>query len=161
VDEIRVSLDGFQAENDALRGRGNYHAALRAIELLHGVGFEVKVLITLTSINSTSLPRLVEFLTARGIRRVNINPFRPFGRGATHPELAANISVARESIQSIGSRAVRRESDAPELYGRSSVNCGIGRFVNIMPDGDVYPCHVLTRKEFRCGSIRTESLRQI
>jgi MoaA/NifB/PqqE/SkfB family radical SAM enzyme len=30
-----------------------------------------------------------------------------------------------------------------------------------MPNGDVFPCHVLTAPEFRCGSVRVQSLAEI
>jgi radical SAM protein with 4Fe4S-binding SPASM domain len=39
-----------------------------------------------------------------------------------------------------------------------SSNCGVGSFLNIMPNGDVFPCHVLTQREFRCGNVRERSL---
>ena len=40
-------------------------------------------------------------------------------------------------------------------------NCGVGSFLNIMPNGDVFPCHVLTDREFRCGNLREQSLVEI
>ena len=30
-----------------------------------------------------------------------------------------------------------------------------------MPNGDVFPCHVLTDREFRCGNLREQSLVEI
>jgi len=27
-----------------------------------------------------------------------------------------------------------------------------------MPNGDIFPCHVLTDREFRCGNVREQSL---
>ena len=30
-----------------------------------------------------------------------------------------------------------------------------------MPNGDVFPCHVLTQREFRCGNVREQSLLEI
>ena len=30
--------------------------------------------------------------------------------------------------------------------------------MNILPNGDVCPCHVLTSREFRCGNVREHSL---
>jgi MoaA/NifB/PqqE/SkfB family radical SAM enzyme len=40
-------------------------------------------------------------------------------------------------------------------------NCGVGSFLNIMPNGDVFPCHVLTGREFRCGNVQEQSLIEI
>jgi hypothetical protein len=30
-----------------------------------------------------------------------------------------------------------------------------------MPNGDVFPCHVLTQREFRCGNLREHGLLEI
>jgi MoaA/NifB/PqqE/SkfB family radical SAM enzyme len=30
-----------------------------------------------------------------------------------------------------------------------------------MPNGDVFPCHVLTEREFRCGNVREQRLVEI
>jgi len=50
-------------------------------------------------------------------------------------------------------------SDPPEP--ESCSNCGVGSFLNIMPNGDVFPCHVLTNREFCCGNVREQSLLEI
>src|SRR5205085_1122560 len=50
-------------------------------------------------------------------------------------------------------------TDIPEPEAQS--NCGVGSFLNIMPNGDVFPCHVLTEREFRCGNVREQSLLEI
>ena len=34
----------------------------------------------------------------------------------------------------------------------------MGQFLNVLPNGDVFPCHVLIDREFRCGNVREESL---
>ena len=54
-------------------------------------------------------------------------------------------------------RAARPELPQPEFQG----TCGVGQFLNIMPNGDVFPCHVLTHWEFRCGNVLSESLLSI
>lgn len=43
-DEVRVSIDALEIRNDALRGAGNFAAAMRALEIYYSVGFEPKVL---------------------------------------------------------------------------------------------------------------------
>ena len=40
-------------------------------------------------------------------------------------------------------------------------HCGVGQFLNILPNGDVFPCHVLTEPEFLCGNVRERPLREI
>ena len=59
---MRVSVDALETRNDALRGAGNFAAAMRALEIYYSVGFEPKVLVTVTS---QSLPDLEELIWLR------------------------------------------------------------------------------------------------
>jgi hypothetical protein len=38
------------------------------------------------------------------------------------------------------------------------MNCGIGSFLNILPEGDVFPCHVLATTAFHLGNVSEQSL---
>ncbi len=162
VDEVRVSLDGMRAHNDRLRGAGNFDAAVRALEYYYTVGFEPKVLVTVSSISILDLEELLCYLIDKKITHINLNSFRPIGRGKSHPELmvqTAQISAAVERALShcLPGYTPAIETQVPE----SCSNCGVGSFLNIMPNGDVYPCHVLVDREFRCGNVRTQPLRDI
>src|SRR5574341_532602 len=75
ADEVRVSLDALPARNDALRGVGNFDAAVRALEYYYTVGFEPKVLVTLTSASLPDLEELLCFLIRKKITRINLNGF--------------------------------------------------------------------------------------
>ncbi len=162
ADEVRVSLDGLPARNDALRGAGNFDAAMRALECYYAVGFEPKVLVTITATSLPDLEELLCLLIEKKITRINLNGFRPIGRGARHGEWAANPVAVREAVRRAWARCypdvpARPEPPEPE----AQTNCGVGSFLNIMPDGDVFPCHVLTAREFRCGNVREQSLLEI
>jgi len=146
ADEVRVSLDALRALNDAQRGRGNFEAALRALEIFQEAGFEPKVLVTVTAPALPDLAGLMEMLERRGLTRINLNLFRPIGRGTGH----AGWSVDPNRIRGAG-RAMPPEP----------LNCGVGRFLNIMPNGDIYPCHVLTDAGFSLGNVREHSLLRI
>ncbi len=57
---LAVSLDGFEAVNDAIRGPGTYRKALQTLELLRSIpGVTVKVN---TVVCSATLPELVPFM---------------------------------------------------------------------------------------------------
>lgn len=43
----------------------------------------------------------------------------------------------------------------------NSINCGVGRFITVFPDGSVYPCHLLAFPEFCVGNVRENSLYSI
>jgi MoaA/NifB/PqqE/SkfB family radical SAM enzyme len=114
--EIRVSLDDSdRARNDAVRGRGAFDRALRAIARLHARGL-------LPILTATELPdgtpaelyaRLRDLLLAAGVQkpRVKILPLFPVGRmedhaggGGVTDEMLAAIDPAR--LQCSDSRAV-------------------------------------------------------
>jgi MoaA/NifB/PqqE/SkfB family radical SAM enzyme len=162
ADEVRVSLDALAARNDALRGRGNFDAAVRALECLYVVGFEPKVLVTVTSQSLPDLETLLCFLFRKKITRINMNGFRPIGRGKGHWEWRADPQEIRVAVRRAWQRCYPDQPpllDVPESEACS--NCGVGSFLNIMPNGDVFPCHVLTDREFRCGNVRERSLLDI
>ncbi len=170
ADEVRVSLDALPERNDALRGAGNFAAAMRALECYYAVGFEPKVLVTITATSLPDLEELLCLLIEKKITRINLNGFRPIGRGAGHWEWRANTEATREAVRrsyemrnaECGMRNEEAALDDPqsEIHPPQS-NCGVGSFLNIMPNGDVFPCHVLTQREFRCGNVREQSLVEI
>lgn len=162
VDEVRVSIDALEARNDSLRGAGNFRTALQALKTLYAVGFEPKALVTVTAESLPDLEALVHLLLSENIRRININPFRPIGRGRAHPAWRPDLTAAREAVERARHRhAVAPNHRVPEIERDTPQNCGVGQFLNIMPDGDVFPCHVLTEKEFRCGNLRNTGLMEI
>lgn len=159
ADEVRVSLDGLRERNDAQRGAGNFEAALRALDTYYAVGFEPKVLITVTAQSLPDLEELLVYLVSRRFTRINLNGFRTIGRGQGHSDWKADPQAVQASV----ARAWRRcypdqplPANPPEPG--SCANCGVGQFLNIMPNGDVFPCHVLTEPEFRIGNIRDQDL---
>lgn len=162
ADEVRVSLDALPARNDALRGEGNFAAAVRALECYYAVGFEPKVLATLLSPSLPDLEELLCFLIGKKITRINLNGFRPIGRGRRHSEWRVDPQEVRAAVRRASERCFPNQPvlpDPPEPEAQS--HCGVGSFLNIMPNGDVFPCHVLIDREFRCGSVREQSLVEI
>ena len=161
VDEVRVSLDGLAGTNDQLRGKGNFQAAVHAIDCLQISGFEPKVLITVTSASISDLEELLCFLYAREIRRVSLNMLRPIGRAIGRWDLRANAREVMAIVERVNKRFAPDAHSTPEPLRNECANCGVGQFLNILPNGDVFPCHVLTRPEFRCGNVRESSLLDI
>lgn len=162
ADEVRVSLDALPARNDALRGEGAFASAVQALETLHGEGFEPIALVTLTAQSVPDLEELVGLLLSRQITRIHLNGLRALGRGVGHPEWVPASSDVREAVR----RALARSSagpgrPAPPIGDAGRTHCGVGRFLNILPNGDVYPCHALVEPAFRCGNVREQRLVEI
>jgi radical SAM protein with 4Fe4S-binding SPASM domain len=162
ADEVRVSLDAMPRRNDALRGQGSFEAAVRALETLYAIGFEPKVLVTITAQSLPDLGELLCFLIERKITRINLNGFRLIGRGKGHWEWQVKPAEVQAAVQRAWARCYPDQPvppDPPE--SESCSNCGVGSFLNIMPNGDVFPCHVLTDREFCCGNVREQGLLEI
>lgn len=162
ADEVRVSIDAFAWRNDAHRGTGSYDAAMRALDVYRAAGFDPKVLVTVTRQTLPDLEELLLFLILRGYASINLHKFRPIGRGEGHEEWCVDEPEIKQSIRRasarLGSGEVRVTGPGDEDLQQ---HCGAGRFLNIMPNGDVFPCHVLNVPEFRCGSLRTQKLADI
>jgi MoaA/NifB/PqqE/SkfB family radical SAM enzyme len=162
ADEVRVSIDALADRNDAHRGAGNFAAALAALDCYYAAGFEPKALVTVTATTLPDLEDLLCLLAQHKITRVNLNLFRPIGRGRNRrswmvaPE-QVHTAVRRAWERSFPDRPVPPDPPRPG----ACANCGVGSFLNIMPNGDVFPCHVLTQREFRCGNLREEGLAEI
>ena len=162
VDDVRVSLDAMRVRNDSLRGEGNFDAALRALDHFYEVGFEPKVLITVTSESLPDLEELVTFLIRRNISRFNVNGFRPIGRGEGQWKWRIDSSQIETVLRRAWERAdVQQPFPASSSVEQQQSHCGVGQFLNVMPNGDVFPCHVLTGREFRCGNVLEQSLLDI
>jgi uncharacterized protein len=162
ADEVRVSIDALADRNDRLRGRGNFDAAVRALDSFYEAGFEPKALVAVTAVGLPDLEDLLVFLFERRITRVNLNGFREVGRGEGHPDWRPNPGLIRAALRRAWARCYPGRPPPPEAEGpEEQSHCGVGRFLNVMPDGDVFPCHVLTAPEFRLGNLREQGLLEI
>lgn len=161
VEEVRISVDALNGRNDIMRGKGSFDGAIRALAVLVEYGFEPKALITVTRPTLQDLPVLLMELIRIGVTRINVNPFKAIGRGKKHDdwsvpptEICSVLESALNGIHHSGLTA------AVELE-QSQSHCGVGHYLNIMPNGDVFPCHVLTQSEFLLGNVRRHSLREM
>jgi MoaA/NifB/PqqE/SkfB family radical SAM enzyme len=121
ADEVRVSLDALPGRNDALRGEGNFAAAVRALECYYAAGFEPKVLVTLISLSLPDLEELLCFLIGKKITRINLNGFRPIGRGKGHWEWRADPQEVRAAVRRAWERCFPNQPAPPDPPSR---RCG-------------------------------------
>ena len=162
ADEVRISLDGMEQRNDAMRGKGNFAAAVNALETYYSVGFEPKVLVTVTSHVLPDLEELLCFLLRKKFTRIHLNNFRPIGRGRGHSEWRADQQGVHDAIRGAWARCYPDRpplAEMPDTGGET--HCRVGNNMSILPNGDVFACHVLTQPEMRCGNVREQSLSEI
>jgi MoaA/NifB/PqqE/SkfB family radical SAM enzyme len=162
ADEVRVSLDGMETRNDAMRGEGNFAAAVNALETYYSVGFEPKVLVTVTAHVLPDLEELLCFLLRKKFTRIHLNNFRPIGRGKGHSDWRADQQGVHDAIRRAWAKCYPDRpplTETPDDAG--TTHCHVGNNMSILPNGDVFACHVLTQPEFRCGNVREQPLREI
>lgn len=148
-DEIRVSMDGFEETNDALRGRGCFKAGLRAIREMRCTGVVPSLAITATSINVSDIAPFISYMSYEwGIRTVRINSLKPMGRAMTRPEL-----LLREGQLGFSGYSPTCGSSMSPCNGDASC---VGRSISINPQGLVFPCHWLSHKDYYIGNARVE-----
>ncbi len=165
-DEVRISLDGPREVNDRLRGNGTFDGAVKAIHNLHSAGTYPGVSITVTTENVPHLSGFLSFLLREGVTtEFHLAPFRPVGRGALYLDLACSPREARLAVADFWQRHFGIQSgfaEAADTVNLASCgNCGVGSYINILPDGSVYPCHVLSVPKFLLGNVRQTKLSTI
>lgn len=159
VDEVRISIDSTEKRNDSIRTKGSYYNAVKAFTHLLEAGFEPIASITVTKFNYRSIPRLVADLEIIGVKRFSLLPFREIGRGEL---LFKNIKL-EAYYEHIYKKLCK---DTSIVYSRGNTriplnHCGVGHFINILANGDVYPCYALQFPFFFLGNIRKQPFHSI
>jgi len=163
--DAQISLDGASRDvNDAVRGRGSYDLALRAIANLAEAGLrDFKISVVMTRYNVPELDELAALADRFGAQ-LRITRLRPSGRGAdVWHELHPTADQQREIYAWLvdrGDRALTGDSffhlnalGGTPLPGLNL--CGAGRVVCLIdPVGDVYACPFAIHDAFKAGTVR-------
>jgi mycofactocin radical SAM maturase len=166
---IQVSLDGGSPEsNDAMRGEGTYHKALRALELLRRRNIEVSINTVLTRHSFRELDKLANLASSYGAK-FRCSRFRPSGRGkrswaalnvtreqmlAFSDWLSRNLNVSTgDSFFSVSSE--ERRALGLNMCGACKLTCCVS------PTGGLYPCAFLQEDEFKAGQLPEEDFAQL
>lgn len=161
-DEVRISIDGPGEINDVLRGPGTFEATARAIRLLSLAGAPPAAAITVTSSNIETLPRFLTYLKEElFIADFHLSLFRPVGRGGARRDLEVSWRDVQQKISEYWGENFGSLKNMPSGSVKLCAGCGVGQYINILPDGSVYPCHVLTQPAFNMGNVRDKSLIEI
>jgi mycofactocin biosynthetic radical S-adenosylmethionine protein MftC len=162
--DVQISLDGLDAAtNDAVRGKGSFAMARRAMDALAAAGFGAfKISVVVTRHNVDQLDGFRALADSYGAQ-LRVTRLRPSGRGvdawpALHPTAEQQIQVYRwlldhgESVLT-GDSFFHLNALGEPLPGLNL--CGAGRVVCLIdPVGDVYACPFVIHDEFRAGSVR-------
>jgi mycofactocin radical SAM maturase len=162
--DVQISLDGATPEvNDAVRGRGSYDTAIRAIRNLAEAGMRnFKISVVVTRHNVAQLDAFA-VIAGRYGAQLRITRLRPSGRGADvwdelHPTAAQQRDLydwllARGDNVLTGDSFFHLAGYGEPLPGLNL--CGAGRVVCLIdPIGDVYACPFTIHDEFLAGNVR-------
>jgi mycofactocin radical SAM maturase len=166
--DVQISLDGATAEvNDAVRGKGSFAMAVRALENLADAGFkDAKISVVVTRHNVDQLDEFAA-LAARYGATLRITRLRPSGRGADvwdelHPTPAQQVQLYDWLVER-GDGVLTGDSffhlsglGAPGALAGLNL-CGAGRVVCLIdPVGDVYACPFAIHDRFLAGNILSD-----
>lgn len=164
--DVQISLDGATAEvNDAVRGRGSYDTAVRAMRNLAEAGMRgFKLSVVATRHNVEQLDQFKTLADEYGAQ-LRLTRLRPSGRGADvwdelHPT-AAQQRRLYDWLVACGEDVLTGDSFFHlSAYGEPlpGLNlCGAGRVVCLIdPVGDVYACPFAIHESFLAGNVRED-----
>ena len=186
--KVSISIDGGEATNDAVRGKGAYAASVKAIERLSKEKLLNCLVYTLanvndsvTNVNAQDFEHVLDLAEKYGARWVIYHGMIPYGKDA------ASLKACPSAAQYEG--AWNKLYDLQFKYkGKPAVNvyypsfarvakqrgmpdwdnwfnhfflgrCFFGKFMSIAENGDAIPCSY--NDVYRVGNIKTQSLQEI
>jgi len=166
---IQVSLDGAEQKTcEAIRGKGTFAAAVRALKLLSPSPIPTSINTVLTRENASEIQDLQNLARQLGVT-LRISRFRPSGRGADNwqdlrptPEQLLAFSAWLEDSENVRTgdsffslTSQERQGLGLNLCGAAKLTCCVG------PTGKVYPCAFMQSDRFQAGDLRKNSFKQI
>ena len=179
INFFQLSLEGLEAVNDEIRGKGSYRKILGAINLLVRAKIRTVVSFTLTKKNFAEVKKLSENLAPLGVSRLAVRRIAPFGLGGNQlKNLVLEPQELREMYKEIEdiNRKLKESKYALivsggcenavfndeisnyELMGWRTCAVNEGRCITLMPDGEATICR---RYPIKIGNVRETSLEEI
>lgn len=87
IDFLRISLEGMEQANDAIRHPGSFKHAIAALAHAQRLGIVTGATMTVTASNIDNVVPLALRLQELGVRELKLHHLRPVGFAADHPEL--------------------------------------------------------------------------
>ena len=150
---FQISLEGLEAHNDTIRGKGHFARSLAFLEGLRDLDIFSMVMLTLTRDNLAQVLPLARLLEDKA-DAFTFNRLSTVGKGAKllMPEKAAFESFLREynavadknpkmGLKDNLINIVRQEKNEPLFGGCTGHGCGAAfNFLALLPDGEVHAC---------------------
>lgn len=159
VSAVSISVDGYDEKStDFVRGSGAYNKIMNAIAHLKEAGFDKDTIIlsmTITEQNFNHIEafqNMCEKLNVKG----GVRQFTATGRGLENYESIGIKDYLENGVNSIKELDTIRESLKCMIFCRA----GISK-LSIDESGDMYPCLVLKREDYKFGNILKDNLEEL
>ena len=175
---IQISLDGSTAQiHDSIRGKGTFDQIMNAIQRLKtfGAGDRLNLCATIMQANQNDWPNMIALAEKINIPLLRFLHSREIGRAATHssakPLLAKEYEKFIAHITKLQSNHHQKIEltcgmsglllKMPEEFQNDDIWCPVGRMIVIDSNGDVFPCVLMMREEYKLGNIFSQQVDQI
>ncbi|MGQ9622168.1 MAG: radical SAM protein [Candidatus Caldatribacteriaceae bacterium] len=164
---LKVSLEGMEKTNDAIRGKGVFRKVLQSLEFLRESPLRVVLMMTLHRDNLSDVPEFFRLAQSLEVDGVIFERFVPEGRGKEMVSSVLGASEWKSFVQELLSFCgveIPLLSLLPykafwvefgEEINLLGAPCSLGESFCLMPDGTVLPCRRLT---IPLGNILKEDL---
>ncbi|MBP7763696.1 MAG: PqqD family peptide modification chaperone [Syntrophaceae bacterium] len=173
---VQISIDGARQEtHDAIRGKGVFAKALRAVDLLQeaGLGDRINFAATVMSKNISELPDIIRLAQDKGVPKVRFLPLRKQGRARRRrPDIGAVTTKQYERFFDFAGDGRRSRDPAVEVscglsgfllevspsVSPDGIWCPVGFKLVVTPAGRAFPCALMQAEEFFLGNVFEEGL---
>lgn len=177
IEMFFISIDGLKANNDAIRGAGNFHRAIQTCRTLQKAGQRVMIACHISAGNFHDVGGLIALAAEIGVD-IKLSPLRPIGRALDElPEQLIRPMDYYHIVEEITQLRPRYPytriltdfdiidaSNGDCLRDPQNLSCKAGRtMVNINYDGGIYPCafFVTGAGEFCAGNLYRQSVTEV
>lgn len=162
VDRICISFDGVSANDEAhIRGEQRFEMLVDTVKRIDSVGINVHIIPTIHTKNCSDIQvyaSLAKKLNATMNYSLLSAPFDEGLRGLLFTE--KSLVQLAEMILDCNSRHFSLNKGEPiNLDISACETCGAGhKNLSVAANGDLYPCHMLHRREFRLGNVLKDDI---
>jgi len=174
LDGIAISLDGSTPEiYNRIRRRDEktFYKVIENIKASKKTGFYTKINTTVFACNLENIPNIIELALSLGVDEIGLYYFTPIGRGNRSKELAIEpikwLNFIRRRLKKYRNKGLKISIEFP-LIERKHWNSNLGCIANkekshlqVLPDGNVYPCAILASYGKPIANLRTTSVKDI
>jgi len=174
LDGIAISVDGSNSEiynRVRKRDEETFQRVLSNIREAVNLGFYTKVNSVVFDFNYGDMPKISDLCLDMGVKEHGIYYFTPVGRGVRSSESAIDpvkwLEFIRREILQYKDSGIEISLETP-LIEKEYWNPGLGCVANtershlqILPDGNVYPCAILASYQKPIANLTEKSVRDI